>query len=126
MQKGDTVVAKYECAIPNTYDFDTVLQYFHTHLFENADHVSFEQGSDLTSGPLRVAVRIYTKYYPIGKDWVGLHLTFATDGGETLVTGICASSDRFGGPLAVRREKDFLNSFIDLANMFEGMCPIQK
>ena len=119
-------MAKFECTIPNTYDLDTILQYFHAQLFESADRVSFETGSDLASGSLRVAVRIYTKYYPVGKDWVCLHLTFATDGGEILVTGICASSDRFGGPLAVRREKDFLNSFIDLANMFEGMCPIQK
>ena len=119
-------MARFECTIPGTYDFDTILNYFHGHIFDKENFVSYEHGSDHTSGTLRVVVRIYERYYPIGKDRVSLHLTLACAGEETMVVCAAVSSSKGVGPLVSHHENEFLESFITAAKMFEGMTPLNQ
>ena len=116
-------MSKFVCTIPNTYDFDTILNYLHNHIFDKENFVSCEHKCDHSTGGLHVAVRIYEKNYPFGKETVGLHLTLACAGDETLVVGVCNSSSKGIGPLVAHHEREFLESFITAAEMFEGMVP---
>ena len=126
MQKGAIVVAKYECTIPNTYDFDAVLQYFHEHLSNSSSSASYEDGSDYRSGAFRVAVRVYEKFSFMGDNRLSMTVTLASNGNEIFASAITAAGG--GGLVKIWGwgENSYLEHFISAAKQFEGMTPYHK
>ncbi len=66
-------MAKYEQVL--TGDFTTFLAYLDKAILEGSMSASYEDGSDLNIGPVRLAVRVYERYSMIGGNRVSLNVT---------------------------------------------------
>ena len=119
-------MAKFECIIPETYDFDKTLKYFHDYLSTSSLSSSYEDGSDYCVGNMRVAVRVYEKYTILGENRLSMTVTLATNGGEIFASAITAAGS--GGFVKVWAwgEDGYLEHFVDAAKQFEGMRPLNR
>ena len=119
-------MAKFECMIPETYDFDKVLKYFHDYLSTSSVSSSYEDGSDYCVGNVRVAVRVYEKYTLMGENRLSMTVTLASDGTEIFASAITAAGG--GGMVKIWAwgEDGYLKHFIEAANQFEGMRPLNR
>jgi hypothetical protein len=105
-------MAKYERAL--TGDFNELLNWLHNNIIGGSISASYEEGSDITVGQVRIAVRVYERYSMIGKNRVSLNLTLIGEGKNLHVTAITS-----GGSQAVFfkintfGENTFLQSCID-------------
>ena len=117
-------MAKFECIIPETYDFDKTLKYFHDYLSTSSLSSSYEDGSDYRVGNMRVAVRVYEKYTILGENRLSMTVTLATNGTEIFASAITAAGS--GGFVKVWAwgEDGYLEHFIEAAKQFEGMRPL--
>ena len=114
-------MAKFECVIPGTYDFDEMLKYFHDHLSTSSFTASFEDGSDYRAENLRVAVRVYEKYTLMGENRLSMTVTLASDGTDIFASAITAAGG--GGLVKIWGwgEDGYLEHFIEAAKQFQGM-----
>ena len=113
-------MAKCECIIPGTYDFDTVLERLDEHLSSSLS-ATYEDGSDYRSGSFRVAVRVYEKYTIMGDNRLSMTVTLASDGNEMFVSAITAAGG--GGVVKIWGwgENSYLKQFISAVQQFDGM-----
>lgn len=117
-------MAKFECLIPGSYNFDETLKYFHDYLSESSFSSSFEDGSDFCAGNMRVAVRVYEKYTLMGDNRLSMTVTLASDGGDIFASAITAAGGQGLMKIWGWGEDSYLQHFIDAAKMFEGMTPV--
>jgi hypothetical protein len=79
-------MAKLEHAF--TGDFDDVLAALHAEITQGSISASYEDGSTITAGTTRVAVRVYERYSYAGSNRVSLNITLVGDGDRLYLTGI--------------------------------------
>lgn len=105
-------MAKYERALKG--DFNELLNWLHNDIVRGSISASYEDGSDITVGQVKIAVRVYERYSMLGKNRVSLNLALAGNGNNLYITAITS-----GGSQAVFfkintfGEDAFLQSCID-------------
>lgn len=110
-------MAKYETEL--AADFDHLLHHIHREITEGSISASYEDGSNMWLGPVRVATRVYERYSYLGGNRVSLAVTLAGDGNRLHVSAITA-----GGSQAVFfkintfGESAFLDKFIEALGRF--------
>ena len=113
-------MAKFECVFPNSYSFDDILQYFHTHLTQN--RAEYTGGSDYVSDRVRVAVRVYERYSLMGDNYLSMTVTLIWEGGDTFASAISAAGRGSGfGVVVPWGEDKFVKLFADGAEQFDGV-----
>ena len=117
-------MAKFECVIPGTYDFDDTLKYFHEYLSQSGITASFEEGSDYQVGNVRVCVRVYERYTFMGNNRLSLTMTLATDGTDIFASAIAAGGSQ-GFLMMDWGEDEFVARFVEGAKQFEGMRKVR-
>ncbi len=85
-------MAQYERRL--TAPFDEVLHFCENAITSASASASFEGGSDITLGHVRVAVRVYERYSMLGENRVSLNLTLAGDGSDLFLTAITAGGSQ--------------------------------
>lgn len=104
-------MAKYEKRL--TGSFDELLAWIHNDIQEGSASASFEDGSDINLGQVRIAVRVYERYSMLGGNRVSMNITLVGDGSALYVSAITS-----GGSQAVLfkintiGEETFLDSAI--------------
>ncbi len=110
-------MAKYERTL--TGDFDLFLSWLHREIESASFSASFEDGSDITAGNARVAVRVYERYSCFGGNRVSLNVTLVGQGDDLYLTAITS-----GGSKAVMfklntiGEESFLDTLIGSVDRF--------
>jgi hypothetical protein len=101
-------MAKYEKSLNG--DFDSFLSWLDEEIRSGSLSSSFEDGSDITIGDSRVAVRVYERYSMLGGNRVSLNITLVGHGGELYLSAITS-----GGSQAVLFKINTLGeeSFLD-------------
>lgn len=101
-------MAKYERQFKG--NFEEFLDWLHKDITHGSVSASYEDGSDITMGMLKVAVRVYERFSMAGGNRVSLNITLAGNGEELFLSAITS-----GGSQAVflkintLGEKSFLN-----------------
>ncbi|NLC68516.1 MAG: hypothetical protein GX754_06970 [Clostridiaceae bacterium] len=85
-------MAKYERTL--TGDFNEFLSWLHNDIIRGSISASYEDGSDITMGQVKVAVRVYERYSMLGKNRISLNLTLAGDGKNLYVTAITSGGSQ--------------------------------
>ena len=75
-------------------DFDRVLARLHDGVLNGSMSVSYEDGSDVTMGEMRCAVRMYERYSYMGKNRVALSVTLVGVGRQLHLTAITAGGSQ--------------------------------
>ena len=75
-------------------DFDRVLARLHSGVMEGSMSASYEDGSDVTMGDTRCAVRMYERYSYTGKNRVALAMTLVGVGRQLHLTAITAGGSQ--------------------------------
>lgn len=105
-------MAKYEKRLKG--DFYELLDYVHEGILKGSSSASYEDGSDVIMGDVKLAVRVYERYSMAGGNRVSLNITVLDDGQELFVSAITS-----GGSQAVffkvntLGEETFLNLCIN-------------
>lgn len=104
-------MAKYEKRLIG--DFDSFLTWLNEEIRSGSLSSSFEDGSDISSGSVRVAVRVYERFSMFGGNRVSLNITLVGDGDDLYLSAITS-----GGSQAVMfkintiGEESFLDTLI--------------
>lgn len=85
-------MAKYERSL--TGKFDDLLNHINSHITGNSLSAQLEDGSDLTLGPVRLAVRVYERYSMVGQNRVSLSITLAGQGNQLYVSAITSGGSQ--------------------------------
>ncbi|HPX92818.1 MAG TPA: DUF6054 family protein [Bacillota bacterium] len=85
-------MAKYERYL--TGDFDSLLNHLHLDITRGSVSASYEDGSDLFMGPVRIAVRVYERYSWIGGNRVSLNLMVAGEGNQLRLSAITSGGSQ--------------------------------
>ncbi|RDB48461.1 DUF6054 family protein [Tsukamurella tyrosinosolvens] len=85
-------MAKLEHAF--TGDFDRALEVLDAHIIGGSVSATFEDGSTVTAGGVRVAVRVYERYSYTGSNRVSLNLTLVGDGENLYLSGITSGGSQ--------------------------------
>lgn len=105
-------MAKYERVFKG--DFDHFLSTLHQSILEGSASASYEDGSDLSAGSLRLAVRVYERYSMAGGNRVSLNITLLGNGPDLFVTAITAGgSQALFFKLNTFGEETFLEQCVD-------------
>lgn len=75
-------------------DFDQVLALLHSGVMDGSLSASYEDGSDVSMGEVRCAVRMYERYSYMGKNRVALSLTLVGVGRQLHLTAITAGGSQ--------------------------------
>ncbi|GAA1089125.1 DUF6054 family protein [Tsukamurella spumae] len=75
-------------------DFDHVLAALHTEIVGGSASATYEDGSDVTVGDCRVAVRVYERYSYVGSNRVSLNLTLIGHGDQLYLSGITSGGSQ--------------------------------
>lgn len=75
-------------------DFDQVLARLERGLLEASMSATVEDQSDMTQGPVRVAVRMYERYSWLGSNRVALSLTLVGEGDDLTLCAITAGGSQ--------------------------------
>lgn len=104
-------MAKYERRI--TGNFDTILQVCEEAVLRGSQTASFEDGSDISLGNTRVAVRVYERYSMLGSNRVSLNLVLAGEEDTVFLTAIAAGgSQATFVKINTIGESNFLNTLV--------------
>ncbi len=115
--EGDFNMAKYEKRLKG--NFDELLNWLHRDITEGSLSASYEDGSSITMGNARMAVRVYERYSMTGKNRVSMNITLLEVEDDLFITAITS-----GGSQAVffkintLGEEAFLEEFIDSLNRY--------
>lgn len=110
-------MAKYEKRLKG--NFDELLNWLHRDITNSSISVSYEDGSSITMGKARMAVRVYERYSMTGKNRVSMNVTLLGVDDDLFVTAITS-----GGSQAVffkintLGEEAFLDIFVDSINRY--------
>lgn len=75
-------------------NFDTVLERLHQGVLEGSMSASYEEGSDVSMGDFRCAVRMYERYSWTGSNRVALSMTLAGVGDRLHLIAITAGGSQ--------------------------------
>ena len=79
-------MAKYERKLKG--NFDELLSWLHKDITNGSASVSYEDGSDIDIGEIRLAVRVYERYIMAGGNRVSLNITVLVNGENIFVSAI--------------------------------------
>lgn len=83
-------MAKYEKALVG--NFNELLNWLNNDITNGSISVSYEDGSDITMGQVKLAVRVYERYSMTGGNRVSLNITIIGDGdGQNLFVSAITS-----------------------------------
>lgn len=85
-------MAKYEQSFNG--DFNTFLNFLHDEILHGSLSASYEDGSDMHAGPLRVAVRVYERYSMMGQNRVSLNVTLLGNGTMLFLSAITSGGSQ--------------------------------
>ena len=85
-------MAKYEKRFQG--DFVRVLDQFDRAVLEGSFSASLEDGSDMSCGQARCAVRVYERYSALGGNRVSLNLTLVGEDGRIFVSAITSGGSQ--------------------------------
>jgi hypothetical protein len=85
-------MAKYEKSL--TGNFDEFLNHLHNDISQGSISASYEDGSDLQIGQIRMAVRVYERYSMMGKNRVSLNITVLGNGSELFIVAITSGGSQ--------------------------------
>ncbi|HPQ47488.1 MAG TPA: DUF6054 family protein [Clostridia bacterium] len=103
-------MAKYERRLKG--DFHAFLRWLENDISGGSISVTYEDGSDLNLGDVRVAVRVYERYSAMGGNRVSMSVTVVGNGDDLFVTAITS-----GGSQAVFFKINTLGE-----SSFLGLC----
>ncbi|MCA0154911.1 DUF6054 family protein [Tsukamurella sp. M9C] len=75
-------------------DFDSALEVLDAHIMGGSASATFEDGSTIAAGGVRVAVRVYERYSYTGSNRVSLSLTLVGHGEDLYLTGITSGGSQ--------------------------------
>lgn len=110
-------MAKYEKRL--TGDFDALLRRIDDGILHGSMSASFEDGSSVTLGAVRCAVRVYERYSMLGGNRVSMNVTLCGSGNDLFLSAITA-----GGSQAVfwkvntLGEESFLECVQEIAEQY--------
>ena len=104
-------MAKYEKTLEG--NFDELLEYLHNAITNGSVSASYEDGSNITVGQIKLAVRVYERYSIMGGNRVSLNITLIGDGQKLFVSAITS-----GGSQAVFTKINTIgeNTFLKLCS----------
>lgn len=85
-------MAKYETRLRGK--IDDLLDRLHQDITQNSMSASYEDGSNIDLGQVRVAVRVYERYSMAGGNRVSLNITVVDYGQELYVTAITSGGSQ--------------------------------
>lgn len=85
-------MAKYEKRF--TGNFDEVLHWLHRDITQGSVSATYEDGSDYSIEPARIAVRVYERYSMVGGNRVSMSITLAGIDQELWMTAITSGGSR--------------------------------
>lgn len=85
-------MAKYERNLKG--DFNELLNWIDRDITGGSVSASYEDGSDVSAGDVKLAVRVYERYSMIGKNRVSLSITVLGHGEELFVSAITSGGSQ--------------------------------
>ena len=85
-------MAKYERRLKG--DLNQLLNWLHADITQSSVSASFEDGSDVTMGETKMAVRVYERFSMIGKNRVSLNLVLLGNGDDLFISAITAGGSQ--------------------------------
>ena len=85
-------MAKYERTFKG--EFDEFLESLDRDIMGGSISASYEDGSDLTAGPIRLAVRVYERYSMAGGNRVSLNVTLLGSGQDLFLSAIASGGSQ--------------------------------
>ena len=85
-------MAKYEKSF--TGNFDDFLNHLHNDITHGSVSASFEDGSDISMGQVRLAVRVYERYSMIGGNRVSMNVTVLGNDSNLFVSAITSGGSQ--------------------------------
>ncbi|GAA0370423.1 hypothetical protein GCM10008932_22410 [Alkalibacterium iburiense] len=85
-------MAKFECALKG--DFEDLLDSLHEEITEASATASYEDGSMLDLGNVKVAVRVYERYSMVGSNRVSMNITVVEKGNSLYLTAITSGGSQ--------------------------------
>lgn len=104
-------MAKYEKTLEG--DFEELLEWIHNEISNASFSASYEDGSNVTMGQIKLAVRVYERYSMMGGNRVSLNITIIGDGPKLFISAITS-----GGSQAVLFKLNTIGeeTFLDLCS----------
>ena len=103
-------MAKYERRL--TGDFDSLVRWLNNDIRNGGISVTYEDGSDVTMGSVRTAVRVYERYSAMGGNRVSMNVTVVGNENDLFVSAITS-----GGSQAMFFKINTIGE-----NTFLGLC----
>lgn len=85
-------MAKYERRLKG--NFDEILNWIHQDITNGSASVSYEDGSDITIGEMKLAIRVYERYSMSGGNRVSLNVTILGNGEDIFVSAITSGGSQ--------------------------------
>lgn len=85
-------MAKYEKRLKG--NFSELLDWLHKDITNGSVSVSYEDGSDITIGEMKLAVRVYERYSMAGGNRVSLNITLAGNEQELFISAITSGGSQ--------------------------------
>lgn len=85
-------MAKYEKKLKG--NFNELLDWQHKDITKGSISVSYEDGSDITIGEIKLAVRVYERYSMAGGNRVSLNITLVGNGQELFISAITSGGSQ--------------------------------
>ena len=85
-------MAKYEKSVEG--DFNELLDWLHNDITKGSVSVSYEDGSDIAMGQVKLAVRVYERYSMAGGNRVSLNITLIGDGRKLFLSAITSGGSQ--------------------------------
>lgn len=85
-------MAKYERRLKG--NFDELLSWLHKDITNGSASVSYEDGSDINIGEIKLAVRVYERYSMAGGNGVSLNITILGNGENIFVSAITSGGSQ--------------------------------
>lgn len=85
-------MAKYEKTLHG--NFEDLLDRLHNDITSGSVSASYEDGSDIDIGQIRVAVRVYERYSMVGGNRVSLNITLLGNGQNLFISAITSGGSQ--------------------------------
>jgi hypothetical protein len=85
-------MAKYERRLNG--NFDEIINWIHQDITNGSASVSYEDGSDIIMGDMKLAVRVYERYSMSGGNRVSLNITIFGNGEDIFISAITSGGSR--------------------------------
>ncbi|MPW25440.1 hypothetical protein GC105_06530 [Alkalibaculum sp. M08DMB] len=85
-------MAKYEKNLEG--NFNELLEWLHNEITNGSVSASYEDGSDIAMGQIKMAVRVYERYSMMGGNRVSLNVTLLGDGPKIFISAITSGGSQ--------------------------------